>query len=212
MIVSLSILNIECENRFKTISEFKEVENNWIHFDVMDGEFVENTTFKYEVVKEIGEYCNFFKDVHLMTYNPAEYLKQYKESGADQITFHYESINNEEIIPLINKIKEMDMKVGISIKPSTPVEEIEKYLKYLDLVLIMSVEPGRGGQKFMIESLDKIKWLSERKKDYHYLISVDGGINDETSKLVKDSGGDVIVVGTYLTKNIITKEKVLNLM
>lgn len=212
MIVSLSILNIEKQNRVQTIKEFMQVDGNWIHFDVMDGNFVENKTFKYEVVEEIGEYCDFFKDVHLMTYNPEEYLIQYKEAGAQQITFHYESVEKEKIIPLINKIKFLDMKVGISIKPSTPIEEIAEYLKYLDLVLIMSVEPGKGGQKFMVESLDKIRWLNEKKNAYQYLISVDGGINDETSKLVKEAGVDVIVVGTYLTKNIITKEKVLNLM
>lgn len=212
MIVSLSILNIEKENRYNKINEFMQVENNWIHFDVMDGDFVENKTFKYEVVKEIGKYCHFFKDVHLMTYNPIQYLKEYKEAGANQITFHYESVDKREIGSIIDKIKRLNMKVGISIKPNTKIEEIEEYLPYLDLILIMSVEPGKGGQKFMEESLLKIKWLKEHKVGNHYLISVDGGINDVTSKQVKEFGADVIVVGTYLTKEKITKEKVLNLI
>lgn len=212
MIVSLSILNIEKDKRFDKIKEFMKVENNWIHFDVMDGKFVENKTFAYEVVKEIGEYCDFFKDVHLMTYNPDEFLKKYKNAGADQITFHYESVEKERIIPIINKIKELGMKVGISIKPHTSVEEIEDYLPLLDLVLVMSVEPGKGGQKFMESSLDKIKILKSKQKSNHYLISVDGGINNETSKLVKEAGVDVAVVGTYLTKDVIGIQKVKDLM
>ena len=104
------------------------------------------------------------------------------------------------------------MKVGMSIKPSTDIEKIEKYLHKLDLVLVMSVEPGKGGQKFMSQSLEKIGWLNERKKDNHYLISVDGGINSETSKQVKEVGADVIVVGTYLTRDKITKEKIESLI
>ena len=212
MIVALSILNIPSADRNSKINEFMQVKNNWIHFDVMDGEFVENKTFKYEVVKEVGAYCNFFKDVHLMTYNPQEFLKEYRGSGTDQITFHYESIEEKEILSLIEMVKSLNMKVGISIKPSTDVTKIERYLSLIDLVLVMSVEPGRGGQKFMVESLDKIKWLSNHKENNHYLISVDGGINNETSKLVKEAGADVIVVGTYLTKDIITSEKIEDLM
>lgn len=212
MIVALSILNIEKDKRYYRINEFMQVENNWIHFDVMDGKFVENETFKYEVVKEINEYCNLFKDVHLMTYNPEEHLEKYKKSGADQITFHYESVCKEHIVNLISKIKNMKMKVGISIKPQTDIEDIKEYLPLLDLVLVMSVEPGKGGQKFMDSALEKIKWLKSNRGNNQYLISVDGGINDLTSKLVKESGADVVVVGTYLTRDVITKEKVLNLI
>lgn len=212
MIVSLSILNIPSENRSSKIAEFMKVKDNWIHFDVMDGNFVENKTFKYEVVREVNQYCNFFKDVHLMTYNPREFIQQYKEAGSDQITFHYESVNEDEIIPLIEEIKSLGMKVGMSIKPSTEVDKIEKYLSLLDLVLVMSVEPGKGGQKFMDASLNKISWLANHKENNHYLISVDGGINNGTSKLVKEAGADIIVVGTYLTKEEITIDKIKDLM
>ena len=212
MIVSLSILNIEKDNREEKIKEFMNAGENWIHFDVMDGKFVENKTFSYEVVEEINDYCSFYKDVHLMTYNPEKDLLKYKGSGVDSITFHYESVKKEEIISLIYKIKEMGMNVGISIKPATKVQEIKEYLHMLDLVLVMSVEPGKGGQKFMDGSLEKIKWLKENRKKSHYMISVDGGINNETCKLVKNAGADIIVVGTYLTKEKITKEKVLNLI
>ena len=212
MIISLSILNVEKENRKSVIKDFMCVDNNWIHFDVMDGNFVEDETFKYEVVKEIGEYCDFFKDVHLMTYNPDEYIEQYKAAGTDQITFHYESVSKENIVPVINKIKDSNMKVGISIKPSTDIKLIEPYLPYLDLVLVMSVEPGKGGQKFMEDSLDKIMWLKNKQKENHFLISVDGGINKDTSQLVKSAGADVVVVGTYLTKSVITKDRIISLM
>ena len=212
MIVSLSILNIEKEDRMKKIKDFMGVHNNWIHFDVMDGEFVENKTFSYDVVEEISEYCDIFKDVHLMTYNPNKFLKEYKQAGADQITFHYESVDRDQVTQIIDEIKKYGMKAGLSIKPSTKLNEIEEYLKYLDLVLVMSVEPGKGGQKFMEASLDKIKRLKEKQKDYHYLISVDGGINNETCKLVKEAGVDVVVVGTYLTKEDIDINKIEDLM
>ena len=162
MIVALSILNVASQELEKKIEDFCVVKNNWIHFDVMDGSFVENSTFKYEVVKEINNYCSFFKDVHLMTYNPGEFLKKYKLAGADQITFHYESIDKEQIYPLINEIKSLGMKVGMSIKPATDVDKIEEYLPELDLILVMSVEPGKGGQKFMESSLEKIKWLKNK--------------------------------------------------
>ena len=147
-----------------------------------------------------------------MTYNPLKDLNEYKRAGADQITFHYESVKKEEIVPIINKIKSLNMKVGISVKPSTDMREIEEYLPFLDLVLVMSVEPGKGGQKFMDSSLEKIEWLNDRKINNHYLISVDGGINNETSFSVKRAGADVIVVGTYLTKGNINKNKIEELM
>ena len=212
MIVSLSILNVSKEERESKINEFMSVNDNWIHFDVMDGKFVEAKTFQYEVVKEINEYCSLFKDVHLMTFNPDKDLIFYKNAGADQITFHYESVDKDNISNIINKIKNMGMKVGISIKPSTNIELIEEYLSQLDLVLVMSVEPGKGGQKFMEESLSKIVWLKNKKEHNKYLISVDGGINADTSRLVKSAGADVIVVGTYLTKDIITSKKIKDLM
>ena len=116
------------------------------------------------------------------------------------------------IAKAINKIKDLGMKVGISVKPSTNIEAIEEYLPQLDLVLVMSVEPGKGGQKFMEESLSKIEWLKNKRGTNKYLISVDGGINADTSMLVKSAGADVIVVGTYLTKEIITNKKVKDLM
>lgn len=210
MIISLSILNIEKQDRKAQIERFMKSSDNWIHFDVMDGKFVENETFKYEVVDEVSDYCSLIKDVHLMTYEPLKYLKEYKEAGANIITFHYESVNN--VLETINEIKKYNMKVGISIKPYTDIKVLKDYLSLIDLVLVMSVEPGKGGQKFIMNSLDKIRWLKENKKNNHYLISVDGGINNETSKLVKEAGADIAVVGTYLTKDLIDEDKIKELI
>jgi ribulose-phosphate 3-epimerase len=203
MIISLSILNIESNERKSKIKDFMNVNNNWIHFDVMDGEFVPNKTFAYEVVEEVNSYCDFFKDVHLMTYFPDKCLREYKEAGADQITIHYESMKEEDILPVIEKIKLLNMKTGLSIKPSTNIINIEKFLPYLDLVLVMSVEPGKGGQKFMMNAVEKIKYLKEQKDkfNYKYLIEVDGGINDETKNLVKGVGCEVVVAGSFVFKS-----------
>ena len=175
----------------------------------MDGEFVENKTFAYEVVDEVSKYCSLFKDVHLMTYEPNKYLKEYKDAGTSQITFHYESVKKEDILNIINEIKCLGMKVGMSIKPNTDVKELDKYLKYLDLILVMSVEPGKGGQKFMNESLNKIRYLKNEQKDNHYLISVDGGINNSTRKLCDKV--DIVTAGSYIVNSDNFQEKISSL-
>src|SRR5690606_19757119 len=136
-----------------------------------------------------------FFDVHLMIETPEKYFNDYVFAGADLITFHYEAVQDN--FDLIKKIKEKNVLVGISIKPDTDVRVLDEYLPDLDLILIMSVEPGKGGQKFIPESVDKIKYLAEKRRifRYKYLIEVDGGINLETAKTVKEAGCDVIVVG-----------------
>ena len=170
----------------------------WLHFDVMDGKFVANKTYDHELVKTIKAYSNQFFDVHLMIENPEDYYSDYVSAGADLITFHYEATN--DIFNLIKAIKATNTKVGISIKPDTDVRVLDPFLIDLDLILIMSVEPGKGGQKFIPESADKIKYLADKRANfnYNYLIEVDGGINLETAKTVKNSGCDVIVVGSFL--------------
>jgi ribulose-phosphate 3-epimerase len=203
MIIAFSFLSLLNENYKEAIMEYNTLTNrDWVHFDVMDGEFVTNTTFGAELVKEINTYNKLYSDVHLMCKNPLEEIKQYAKAGAQSITFHYEAVKKEEIMLLINEIRTYEVKVGISNKPRTNVEVLEEYLPYLDNILIMSVEPGKGGQKFIESSLDKVKYLRERQNNYHYLISIDGGINAETSKLVKQAGVDVIIVGTYLANNL----------
>jgi len=203
MIIAFSFLSLLDENYKDAILEFNNISSgDWLHFDVMDGEFVTNMTFDYNLVKEINEYNKLYSDVHLMTKDPINEIKEYASGGANSITFHYEAIKREEIMTLINEVRTYDMKVGISIKPNTDVKVLDEFLPYLDNILIMSVEPGRGGQKFMESSLEKIAYLKEKQHSYHYLISVDGGINVETAKLVKEKGADVVIVGSYLANNL----------
>lgn len=170
----------------------------WLHFDVMDGKFVSNKTYDHLMVKEVKEYSNQFFDVHLMIEEPEQYIDEYVKAGADLITFHYEATNNP--LDLIRVIKKTGKKAGISIKPETNIEVLDYLLKELDLILIMSVEPGKGGQKFLPNSIDKISYLNKKRLEnkYDYLIEVDGGINFETAKTVRESGCDVIVVGSFL--------------
>ena len=181
--------------------ELDEIKDNvsYIHVDVMDGDFVPNITFGPKFVSDFRKYYpNNVFDVHLMISNPYKYIKEFALAGSDIITFHYESLSN--VLDTINEIKKYNKLVGLSIKPNTKVCEIEKYLEYVDLVLVMSVEPGFGGQKFMNNALDKIKELYElrNKHNYHYEIEVDGGVNDTNIKLCKESGVDVVVAGSYI--------------
>jgi len=164
----------------------------------MDGLFVENKTYDHKLVKEIKEYSNQFFDVHLMIEKPEMHIDKYVKSGADLITFHYEATSKPE--DLIKKIKDKNVKAGISIKPDTPVFLLDQFLNELDLILIMSVEPGKGGQKFIPNSIEKIEYLNKKRieNNYNYLIEVDGGINKETAKTVMLAGCDVIVVGSYI--------------
>lgn len=203
MIVSFSFLSLLKSDYITKIKEFNNLVNDdWVHFDVMDGKFVNNKTFDYHLVNEINEYNHLFSDVHLMIEKPHRQIKKYYKAGAKQITFHYETMKENKILKVIKQIKKYGLKVGISIKPDTKVEVLDKYLSKLDYILIMSVEPGKGGQAFLDNSLDKIKYLSNKQKLNHYLIGVDGGINDKTVKLVKKAGADVVVVGTYLASNL----------
>ena len=169
---------------------------DWLHLDVMDGVFVPNISFGTDIIKAVRKNCNLFFDVHLMIIDPIRYIEKFAENGADLITFHYESCNNH--LDVIKKIKSFKKKVGISIKPNTSIEVLEPLLPYIDLILVMSVEPGFGGQKFLVQSLDKIsslrKTIDENK--YDILIEVDGGINFETAILAGSAGVDVLVAGT----------------
>ena len=173
----------------------------YLHIDVMDGVFVPNISFGAGVMSSIRPLFKNIFDVHLMIIDPIKYVKVFSDSGADIITFHIESNSNP--LKTVNLIHACGVKAGISIKPGTDVSAIEKYLALVDLVLVMSVEPGFGGQSFMTSSLSKIETLArlKRQNNYTYEIEVDGGINAETSVLVKEAGVEVIVAGSYIFKN-----------
>lgn len=196
MICSPSFLTAnfsDLKNEIESINKSK-----WLHFDVMDGVFVANKTYDHSMVKKIKPYSNQFFDVHLMIANPEIFYHDYIKEGADLLTFHYEATENP--MELIKNIKNNGALAGISIKPETDVRVLDDLLPMVDLILIMSVEPGKGGQKFIPESIDKIIYLNEKRSNFNYkfLIEVDGGINLDTAKTVSQVGCDVIVVGSYI--------------
>ncbi len=180
------------------VTKLSNLDIDYLHLDVMDGIFVENKTFTCEEFNNITQYTSKPKDVHLMVSDVRRYIDEFSKLDPEFITFHYEAVS--EVSSVINYIHEKGIKVGISIKPSTDVSEIIDYLDYIDLVLVMSVEPGRGGQSFIEDSIKKIEQLYNlrEKQGYNYLIEVDGGINNETIKLCDKV--DIAVVGSYITK------------
>ena len=201
VIVSPSILGADFLNFEKEIEKIKEAGIKWVHFDVMDGKFVKNISFGNLFLKQVSNRIDLVKDVHIMIENPLEMVEKFAESGANYLTFHYEACKSDaEVFQVIDKIHECGMKAGISVKPGTPVAKVYPFLHSLDLVLIMSVEPGCGGQKFIDLSLNKISALKNKINEERVstLISVDGGINDVTGPDCRKVGADILVVGQYL--------------
>jgi ribulose-phosphate 3-epimerase len=174
---------------------------DWLHFDVMDGKFVTNTALSVEELRRVHQVTDVFLDVHLMIEEPLLHVSRYIQAGADLITFHFEAMKDEtEINTLVHVLKERGVKVGMSLKPMTPVEVILPYLPLLDLVLVMGVEPGKGGQSFILDSLQKITFLRNEidRLRLSCLIELDGGINAHTAQLCRAAGVDVLVAGSYL--------------
>lgn len=192
--ISPSILS--SNNRIECIKNLNKTKSDYIHIDTMDGIFVPNTQMPIEEVIELEKYSQLPLDIHLMVENPETYINHLKKKNIEYITIHIEI--EKDINKLINKIKSLNYKVGLSIKPNTSIKELIPYLDKIDLVLIMSVEPGFGGQKFMPNSLEKAKKLRELKKDI--IIEIDGGINDTNIEEVKKYV-DIAVVGSYITNS-----------
>jgi len=172
----------------------------WIHYDVMDGHFVPNISFGYSILKDISKVTDKYLDVHLMINDPFKYVDNFIASNASLIVFHYEAVEKNEIDKLIKHIKNNNVDVGIAIKPDTCQDVLKPFLSQLDLVLVMSVEPGFGGQTFNHSAIEKISKLAKLREEnnYHYLIEVDGGINESTAKLCRQAGVDVLVAGSYV--------------
>ncbi len=198
ILIAPSILSADFANLAKDVSMVESAGADWLHVDVMDGHFVPNITIGPVVVKSIKKYSKLFFDVHLMITNPEKYWESFYKAGADLIVFHNEVSCDKK--QLIQEIKKAGIKAGVSIKPKTPVSDILEILPLVDVVLIMTVEPGFGGQSFMADMVPKISSLRKIIDDNKYkcLIEIDGGINDKTAKVCIDAGADVLVSGSYI--------------
>lgn len=193
MILSPSILAADFGVLADQIKRAEKAGAKWLHIDVMDGHFVPNISFAMPVIKSIRKYTDMFFDVHLMITPPEKYIDDFINAGADGVTFHIEATENPD--KCIELIRNRGKKVGISINPNTPVSAIEKYLDKVDMVLVMSVEPGYGGQKYIESVNEKISYVRE-KMGADFDIEVDGGINANNIDMVLNAGANIIVAGT----------------
>lgn len=203
--ISTSILSVKKEESIKKFYDLEVAHTDYYHIDVMDGKFVENNTEEImkDYTNQIKQISNIPLDVHLMVEDVASYIEEYIPFSPNRVTFHYEACKDkEEVFKYINMIKEEGIKVGISIKPNTNVEDIYEFLPFIHMVLIMTVEPGKGGQALIPKTLEKVKKLKQyiNENDIEIDIEADGGINKETIKDVVSSGVDIAVVGNGIIK------------
>ena len=214
--IAVSILNADFYNLQKSIEIFRENKIKYLHLDVMDGMFVPNISFGMPIIESLKKSCSdFVFDTHLMITEPERYIDKFADVGSNIITIHLEA--TDKIDECIKMVKDKNIQVGISIKPNTEVEKIYPYLDKIDLVLMMSVYPGFGGQSFIVESLDRIKKLKKYIDDnkLNVVIEVDGGINIDNVQSVTDAGVELVVIGSAICKgdiaaNIDNFNKVIN--
>ena len=213
--IAPSLLAADFTNLQKEIKKIEDSGATMLHYDVMDGHFVPNISFGYGILSSIRKITDLYLDVHLMLSHPQEYMDAFIQAGANAIVFHQEAVSDiNEAKEIIAHVQAQNVEVGISIKPDTDVSVLAPFLDSIDIILVMSVEPGFGGQTFNSIAIDKIASLQASKIEngYHYTIEVDGGINQETAKPCKKAGVDVLVAGSSVFNRDNYKEAIEELL